>query len=159
MLENIRLSLRGILSHKLRSILTMLGVIIGIGSIVTIVSIVEGTNKNLEKSLVGAGNNIVTVSLCDGDGIPYYENSDLSSTVYPVSQEQISAINRIDYAESATAYNIKQWAEVYYKNTGISGANIAGIDGDYLKTFDFYVSSGRNINSEEFNSFSKEYCF
>ena len=155
MLENIRLSLRGILSHKLRSILTMLGVIIGIGSIVTIVSIVEGTNKNLEKSLVGAGNNIVTVSLCDEDGIPYYESSALSSPVYPVSEEQMSAINRIDYTEAATAYNIKQWADVYYKNISISGANIAGIDGNYLKTFDYYVSSGRNISNEEFNSFSK----
>ena len=38
MLENIRLSFQGIWAHKLRSILTMLGIIIGIGSIIAIVS-------------------------------------------------------------------------------------------------------------------------
>ena len=41
MIENIRLSLRGIWGHKMRSFLTMLGVIIGIASILAIVSIVE----------------------------------------------------------------------------------------------------------------------
>ena len=55
MLENIRSSLRGIWSHKLRSFLTILGVIIGIASIIAIVSIVEGTNRKLERSLVGSG--------------------------------------------------------------------------------------------------------
>ena len=48
MIENIRLSLRGIWGHKMRSFLTMLGVIIGIASILAIVSIVEGTNRKLE---------------------------------------------------------------------------------------------------------------
>ena len=62
MLENIRNSLRGIWSHKLRSLLTILGVIIGIASIIAIVSIVEGTNQKLEKSLIGSGNNVATVS-------------------------------------------------------------------------------------------------
>ena len=52
MLENIILALRGIKSHKLRSFLTMLGIIIGIASIIGIVSIVQGTNAKLEKSLM-----------------------------------------------------------------------------------------------------------
>ena len=42
--ENIRLSIRGILSHKMRSILTMLGIIIGIAAIIAIVSTIKGTN-------------------------------------------------------------------------------------------------------------------
>ena len=42
MLENIRLSFQGIWSHKMRSFLTMLGIIIGIGAIIAIVSINSG---------------------------------------------------------------------------------------------------------------------
>ena len=42
MVENIRLSIRGILSHKMRSILTMLGIIIGIAAIIAIVSTIKG---------------------------------------------------------------------------------------------------------------------
>ena len=45
MTENIRLAFQGIWSHKLRSVLTMLGIIIGIAAIITIVSTIKGTNE------------------------------------------------------------------------------------------------------------------
>ena len=41
MLENIRLSIQGIFAHKIRSILTMLGIIIGIAAIIAIVSTIR----------------------------------------------------------------------------------------------------------------------
>ena len=52
MAENIRLAFRGILSHKLRSFLTMLGVIIGIASIIAIVSTIQGTNQQIMENLI-----------------------------------------------------------------------------------------------------------
>ena len=67
MLENIRLSFQGIWSHKMRSFLTMLGIIIGIASIISIVSTIKGTSEQIKENLIGAGNNTITVSLYDGD--------------------------------------------------------------------------------------------
>lgn len=67
MLEDIRLAFQGIWSHKLRSALTMLGIIIGIGSIIAIVSTIKGTNEQIKKNLVGAGNNAVNIQLYQGD--------------------------------------------------------------------------------------------
>ena len=52
--ENIRLALKGIWSHRLRSFLTMLGVIIGIASIIAIVSTIKGTNEQIMQNLIGA---------------------------------------------------------------------------------------------------------
>ena len=66
MFENIRLSLRGILSHKMRSFLTMLGIIIGIAAIIAIVSTIQGANEQIKENLVGAGSNTVTVSVNQG---------------------------------------------------------------------------------------------
>ena len=57
MFENIRLAFQGILAHKMRSLLTMLGIIIGIGSIIAIVSTIQGTNDQLREQLIGSGNN------------------------------------------------------------------------------------------------------
>ena len=68
MLENVRLSFQGIWSHKMRSFLTMLGIIIGIASIISIVSTIKGTNEQIKQNLIGAGNNNVTVRLKQGDG-------------------------------------------------------------------------------------------
>ena len=45
MLENIRLSFQGIWAHKMRSLLTMLGIIIGIAAFIAIVSTIKGTSE------------------------------------------------------------------------------------------------------------------
>ena len=63
MLENIRLSFQGIWSHKMRSFLTMLGIIIGIAAIISIVSTIKGTNEEIKNNLIGAGDNTVLVQL------------------------------------------------------------------------------------------------
>ena len=67
MIENIRLSFRGIFTHKMRSFLTMLGIIIGIASIIAIVSTIKGTNDQIEKNLIGSGNNTVKLALYQED--------------------------------------------------------------------------------------------
>lgn len=61
MLENLSLSLQSIWAHKLRSILTMLGVIIGIAAIISIFSIIEGNTANMKKQLMGGPNNTISV--------------------------------------------------------------------------------------------------
>ena len=70
MRENIRLAFQGIWGHKMRSVLTMLGIIIGIAAIITIVSTIQGTNEQIKENLIGAGNNVVTVRLYE-NGYPY----------------------------------------------------------------------------------------
>ena len=74
MVENIRLSFQGIWSHKMRSFLTMLGVIIGIASIIAIVSTIEGTNEQIMQNLIGAGNNNVKITLRQGEGEYWMDN-------------------------------------------------------------------------------------
>ena len=65
MLENIRLSFQGVWSHRLRSFLTMLGIIIGIAAIIAIVSTIKGTNEQIKKNLIGSGTNTTTVKLVE----------------------------------------------------------------------------------------------
>ena len=66
-MENIRLAFQGIWGHKMRSFLTMLGIIIGIASIITIVSTIKGTNEQIKENLIGSGSNVVNVSLYQDD--------------------------------------------------------------------------------------------
>ena len=62
MLEDIRLAFQGIWSHKLRSALTMLGIIIGIGSIIAIVSTIKGTNEQIKKAVEKLNKNMMSHS-------------------------------------------------------------------------------------------------
>ena len=67
MFENIRLSFQGIWSHKLRSFLTMLGIIIGIAAIIAIVSTIEGTNELIKQNMMGNNRHTVKVQLSQDD--------------------------------------------------------------------------------------------
>ena len=73
MLENINLAFQGVWSHKLRSFLTMLGIIIGIAAIITIVSTIQGTNEQIKQNLIGAGNNVVRVTIGATDSQNYFD--------------------------------------------------------------------------------------
>ena len=85
--ENIRLALKGIWSHKMRSFLTMLGVIIGIASIIAIVSTIKGTNEQIMQNLIGAGNNNVTISLKQGDS-DFWMDAGIPDNGIPVTEAQ-----------------------------------------------------------------------
>ncbi len=100
MLENIRLSLQGILSHKVRSILTMLGIIIGIAAIIAIVSTIKGTNEQIKNNLIGSGNNTVNVQLYQGES-PY----DFSYQAAPDGVQVVSAEVR-DQITSLKMWNL-----------------------------------------------------
>ena len=156
MLENIRLALRGISTHKLRSFLTMLGVIIGIASIIGIVSIVEGTNARLEKSLIGSGNNVTTVALSDG-GYEYSMSSGIPAGVNVVSDASMDAIRNIDGVVNAATYRQRDmWdANVYRQNTKIQTGKLLGISKDFLDTLQYTVIQGRPFSENEFSKGKK----
>ena len=155
MLENIRSSLRGIWSHKLRSFLTILGVIIGIASIIAIVSIVEGTNRNLEKSLVGSGNNVTTIALSQNDW-PYDMSNGLPAGVPVVSQPMLEQISQLDGVEAVTAYRARQsWNAAYYLNRPLSNGIINGIEESYFPTMQYSVTQGRDFTAEEYSGAKK----
>ena len=155
MFENMRLAFQGIWSHKLRSVLTMLGIIIGIAAIITIVSTIKGTNEQIKENLIGAGNNVVTVQLNQG-GYPY----DLSWNSVPagvrtVSQQTRTELEKIDGAEKVSLYTSRNYAEmVYYRNTQFNG-NILGIDENYLPVYGYQVKQGRGFTESDYTNFRK----
>ena len=61
MTENIRLAIHAIYQHRLRSLLTMLGIIVGIASIISIVSIINGNTENMKKQLIGGDTNSMRI--------------------------------------------------------------------------------------------------
>ena len=155
MLENIRLALSGIWSHKLRSILTMLGVIIGIASIIAIVSIVEGTNRKLQKSLIGSGNNVSNVSLMQ-DGWAYDYSAGIPEGVPTVSDEVIDMISKIDGVVSVTRYNMRNsYQEVFHAQTALSNGRVNGVEENYMSTMEMKTVSGRSFCKEDFQGGQK----
>ena len=59
--ENLRMALRSLLSRKLRTLLTMLGIIIGTGSVIGLVSVGQGAQASITSSIQGIGSNLIFV--------------------------------------------------------------------------------------------------
>ena len=155
MLENMRLAFQGIWSHKLRSILTMLGIIIGIAAIITIVSTIKGTNEQIKENLIGAGNNVVTVQLNQG-GYQYDLSwNEIPAGVRTISDETREELENIDGADCVSLYTSRNYAEqVFYRNTQFNG-NILGIDDQYLSVYGYQVKNGRGFTDRDFAEFRK----
>ena len=155
MFENIRLAFQGIWSHKLRSMLTMLGIIIGIAAIITIVSTIKGTNEQIKENLIGAGNNVVTVQLYQ-DGYAYDMSwSDIPSGVRVIREETRQELEDISGVEAVSLYNSRSYAnQVYYRNSQFNGS-LYGIDTNYLNVYGYQVKSGRGFTEKDYQEFRK----
>ena len=153
--ENVRLALKGIWSHRLRSFLTMLGVIIGIASIIAIVSTIKGTNEQIMQNLIGAGNNNVTVSLRQGDST-YWMDAGIPDNVIPVTDAQRKEILELDSVADASFYLGRTYADgIIAGNNMLSGGSIYGIDSHYLSTTGYQVYKGRPFVESDYEAFHK----
>ena len=155
MIENIRLAFQGIWSHKMRSILTMLGIIIGIAAIITIVSTIQGTNEQIKENLIGAGNNVVTVQLNE-NGYPYDMSwSPIPDGVGIVSEETRQELEQISGVERVSLYPARNYADqVFYRNTQFNG-EVYGIDRHYLSVYGLQVKTGRGFTDSDYANFRK----
>lgn len=157
MIENIRLSFQGIWSHKMRSFLTMLGIIIGIASIISIVSTIKGTNEEIKNNLIGSGKNTVEVSLSQ-NGYEYtvYSSADIPFGISEVSDETCKQILALDAVENVTRYNVRQNSDTaFYKNTSLEGVEIRGIDTSYFDTCGYTIRTGRSFVESDYKEFRK----
>lgn len=156
MLENIRLSFQGIWSHKMRSFLTMLGIIIGIAAIIAIVSTIQGTNKQIEQNLIGSGSNNVKVQLYNGDWTFDFSYESVPDGIPAVSQDTLEQIKELPEVEDASLYLSRQdYDGVYYLNNSISGGYVNGIDENYFDTCGYVMKSGRGFTKEDYSNSRK----
>lgn len=156
MIENIRLSFQGIWSHKMRSFLTMLGIIIGIASIISIISTIKGTQEQIKKNLIGSGNNAVEITLNQGD-YPYeIDYMGLPDGISTVTEEQIQTIRELEEVEAVSCYVNRMYADgIFYQNTQLNGGQIYGVDEQYFSTCGYQIKSGRGFLPEDAKNFAK----
>lgn len=155
MVENIRLSFQGIWSHKMRSFLTMLGIIIGIASIISIVSTIKGTNEQIKKNLIGSGNNLVKVQLYQNEWEYDPSYTGVPDGVPTVSPETLEELGNLDHVVSISAYNSRRdnGDTVFYKNTSAAGVTVKGVDNSYFETAGYQPDKGRVFLESDFSQF------
>ena len=155
MFENVSLAFQGIWSHKLRSFLTMLGIIIGIASIIIIVSTIKGTNEMIKSNLVGSGTNVVNVRLFQGDNTYDLEYNAVPEGIAPISEEIRQSLADMKNVEAVSLYHSRSYTDgVYYRNTSFSG-NLYGVDAYFMEANGYQVTYGRGLLQSDVDALHK----
>ena len=141
----------------MRSFLTMLGIIIGIASIISIVSTIKGTNEEIKNNLIGSGNNTLSVMIYN-QGYAYTIDSwqGPPDGFQEVSDETCEKIRALDSVENVTRYNERQYSEsIYYKGEALQSVSVRSIDMNYFDTVGYMIRTGRNFIESDYKNFRK----
>lgn len=146
LLESIKIALSSIQAHKLRSSLTMLGIIIGVGSIITVVAIGQGGQAVLTSQFAGAGKNIIQVNFT-----PDMQDPASMTTDQPVTftQENLFQLSKIPEIAHVIPTN-SQMESIFSGEKNIS-STINGITEDYFSVNNLTIVKGRELNIADFS--------
>lgn len=128
--RTIKLAFKNIRSSKLRSALTMLGLIIGISSVIVLVGIGTGSTQNVTSQVSSLGTNVLTVRINTGDKLKY---------------DRVGDINKLSGVESVAPYTSVN-GNVSSGTTTAGMVSVLGVDENYLGIRSYKLSYGRGIS-------------
>lgn len=144
LLDSIKIALSSILAHKLRSVLTMLGIIIGVGSIITVVAIGQGGEAMLKSQFAGIGNNVIPLQFQADIDDPYAmgigERPELT-------QEDILALKEVQEISHVVTTNAGM--EPLDINDKKEMTSIIGLDSEYFAVNKVKLTEGRSLNESD----------
>ncbi|NLO97177.1 MAG: FtsX-like permease family protein [Peptococcaceae bacterium] len=143
--ESIRIALKAIWANKVRSFLTMLGIIIGVGAVIIMVAIGNGASKNIAEQIQGLGSNLLTVYpgyfLYEGDGVGVMRSAPT------LSLEDAAALEQGEHIQ-AVAPMVNTYEEVFL-GSGNTQTSIYGTTASYLKVRNKELQWGRFFTDQE----------
>ncbi|MBS5582265.1 MAG: ABC transporter permease [Megasphaera sp.] len=146
--ESIAIAFTSLLSNKMRTILTMLGIIIGVGAVIVMVSIGMGVRQNITNSIASLGSNmlIVTPGSANKGGVRSAAGS--SQKLKLDDAEAIKKkIKNIDYVSPT----VNSSYQIVYGNENWN-SSVYGVTPEYLKIRSLSVTSGSFITASDINS-------
>ena len=140
-------ALKEIRRNILRSFLTILGIVIGVASVIAMVMIGDGTTANVKQSISKLGTNMLTLRVGqERRGPPKEDNS-----AKPFTEGDISAIKNEVQNIKAVASENNTRINIVYGNKSNS-ASVIGTNNDYFIIKDWEVTDGRIFDESELNS-------
>lgn len=145
LMENFKMALSSVMAHKLRSILTMLGIIIGVASVIVVVAIGQGGEQMLKTEITGSGNTIEVFYQPTEEELKSDPNAYMKD---PFTQEDIEALKKIPEVKNVVATNSSLY-ETRFKEETID-TTVFGINQAYLEVNELQIEKGRAFTEADF---------
>ena len=139
--ESFKMSIQAIIAHKMRSILTMLGIIIGIASVVSVVALGRGSQEKILSDINSMGTN--TINIYPGSGFGDMR----SGRVKTLTVDDSNVLANQSYLDSATPVTSASGVLVY-GNVSVNG-QLSGVGNQYFDVKGLEIDKGRFFNKDD----------
>ena len=146
--EAFRMALLAMNAHRLRTFLTMLGIIIGIASVVSVVALGEGSRLQILKNISAIGTN--TIEIFSGSGF----GDQRAARVRTLVPGDAAALAEQSYVDSVTP-SVSSSATLRYGNIAVNGT-INGVGEQYFRVRGVQLAAGRTFDEDSVVSLAQE---
>src|SRR5262245_19805510 len=146
-----RIAVRALRVNKLRSALTMLGIVIGVGAVITMVAVGAGAQARVSEQIQSLGSNMLVVlsgSVSSG-GVRLGSGSQLT-----ITEDDAWAIQREIPLVEAAAPTMRGGAQIVYGNLNW-GTSVQGVTPEFFTAREWLTISGRLLTQEEVDGAAK----
>lgn len=151
--ENILLAIAGLKANKVRALLTMLGIIIGIASVIAIVSIGDAVTSSVSSTMASMGANNISVNVAEKEAQTSFRMGSSSTQIDDqdlISMSQIDAfVQRYSNEVSAVSLACSGGSGKAKDGRLYANVNISGVNEGYKAINDIKLSKGRFLNSKD----------
>jgi len=149
--ESVRIAVRALRVNKLRSALTMLGIIIGVGAVIAMVGVGAGAQESVAERIESLGSNLIVAT----SGSLTSSGARLGQgTQYTLTEDDATAVAREIPAVQVAAPSLKGKGQVVSGNLNWS-TDIYGVTEDYLEARDWPLVAGRFLGPEDVDGATK----
>jgi putative ABC transport system permease protein len=142
--ESMAMAMAAIKAHKMRAFLTVLGVFIGVTTVIAMVSIITGLNNSMSQQIESLGSNVIYVTKFD-IGITFEEPSEEMRNRPPITFDDAQAIREL--CPSVGAVSPQNWGpgakSIKYQNNKDSRFQLIGVVPDYEVVNNNFAAEGR----------------
>ncbi len=154
-MENWKFALSSIWGHKMRSILTMLGIIIGVSAVVIIMGLGNAMKKGVTDTLSNNQKELQLYYKAKDEDEDLYAISDSNQSNHPVKSEWLNQITReINGIDSYYVTNSAS-ATISYEKKKMDNVTITGASQDYFKVKNYDIVAGRTLKVSDYHNFSR----
>src|SRR5574341_1152164 len=151
LLENLRLALRALAANKLRAALTMLGIIIGVGAVITLLSVGRGVEKSVSESFQSIGTNLLFV-IPGSPGEARVSNPNPKDLTNSDAEAMLDPVRAPDVIAVAPEYDIFGAVEFGRADTT---TNVWGVTPNFLGVREYAMADGEFFTSTDLLSRSR----
>ena len=153
-MENWKFALSSIRSHKMRSFLTMLGIIIGVAAVVLIMGLGNGMRQSVTDSVTGDKDTVQVYYEAKGEELdPAY--ADLSQPTKPVKEVWLEQVARQTPGIDSYFVTNNLTSSISLQKKTVKNVNITGASQGYFKAKKLEMLAGRSLQDNDYKNFSR----